>query len=106
MTDETSPVTHLAPESPLLNVPNEITSADWEGWVKDRALYIPMAWDENFTPVVSLEDPGEDPFEGSLLTADLGEGRYTYSSLIFYYQVDNLVPGAFRMLANLVTPRE
>ena len=106
VTDETSPVTYLAPESPLLNVPNEITPADWEGWVKDRALYIPMAWNENFTPVVSLEDAGEEPFEGSLLTTDLGEGRYTYSSLIFYYQVDNLVPGAFRMLANLVTPRE
>ncbi len=106
VTDETSPVTYLAPESPLLNVPNEITPDDWDGWVKDRALYIPMAWDENFTPIVSLEDPGEEPFKGSLLTADLGEGRYTYSSLIFYYQVDNLVPGAYRMLANLVTPRE
>lgn len=106
VTDETSAVTYLAPESPLLNVPNEITAEDWNGWVKDRALYIPMMWDERFTPIVSVQDPGEEPFGGSLLTTELGEGRYTYSSLIFYYQVDNLVPGAFRMLANLVTPPE
>lgn len=106
VTDETSPVTYLAPDSPLLNVPNEITAADWDGWVKDRALYIPMTWDEHFTPVVLVEDPDEAPFEGSLLTTELGEGRYTYSSLIFYYQLDNLVPGAFRILTNLVTPPE
>lgn len=104
VTDEASEVTYLAPENPLLNTPNAITPADWEGWVKDRALYIPMAWADAYTPLVSIQDPGETPFEGSLLTAEVGTGRYTYSSLIYYYQLDNLVPGAFRMMANLVTP--
>ena len=51
-----------------------------------------------------MKDPGEEPFTSSLLSAEVGEGRYTYSSLIYYYELDNLVPGAFRMMANLVTP--
>ena len=104
VTDENAEVTYLAPDSPLLTTPNQITSADWQGWVKDRGLYFPSMWADEYTPLLSMHDPGEAPLEGSLLTADVGEGRYTYSSLIYYYQLDNLVPGAFRMVANLVTP--
>ena len=57
-----------------------------------------------YTALLSMSDPGEEPLTGSLLTADIGAGRYTYSSLIYYYQLDNLVPGAFRMMVNLLTP--
>ena len=51
-----------------------------------------------------MADPGEDPLTGSLLTAPVGKGRHTHTSLILYYQMDFLVPGAFRLMANLVTP--
>lgn len=106
VTDENAPVTYLEPENPLLNTPNAITEADWTGWVKDRGLYFPSEWDDAYTALLSMGDPGEEPLTGSLLTADIGEGRYTYSSLIYYYQLDNLVPGAFRMMVNLLTPPE
>lgn len=82
VTDENAEVSYLAPEHPLLNTPNEITAADWQGWVKDRGLYFPSSWAEQYTPLLSLQDPGEAPFESSLLSAEVGEGRYTYSSLI------------------------
>ena len=104
VTDENAEVTYLAPQHPLLTTPNEITEADWQGWVKDRGLYFPSNWSDQYTTLLSMKDPGEEPFTSSLLSADVGEGRYTYSSLIYYYELDNLVPGAFRMMANLVTP--
>lgn len=106
VTDETAEVTYLEPDHPLLNVPNEITQADWEGWVKDRGLYFPSDWADEYTPLFSLNDPGEEPFLSSLLTTDYGEGRYTYTSLIYYFQLENLVPGAYRMFANFITPPE
>ena len=104
VTDENAKVTYLAPQHPLLTTPNKITEADWQGWVKDRGLYFPSNWSDQYTTLLSMKDPGEEPFISSLLSAEVGEGRYTYSSLIYYYELDNLVPGAFRMMANLVTP--
>ena len=106
VTDETAQVTYLEPEHPLVNVPNEITEADWEGWIKDRGLYFPSDWADEYTPLFSLRDPGEEPFRSSLLTTRYGEGRYTYTSLIYYFQLENLVPGAYRMFANFITPPE
>lgn len=104
VTDETAEVTYLEPDHPLVNVPNKITEADWEGWIKDRGLYFPSDWADEYTPLFSLQDPGEEPFRSSLLTTRYGEGRYTYTSLIYYFELENLVPGAYRMFANFITP--
>ncbi|HUC84890.1 MAG TPA: PIG-L family deacetylase, partial [Candidatus Acidoferrales bacterium] len=67
VTDETAPVTFLAPESPVLNTPNKITSADFDGWVQERGIYFPDEWDGHFTPILACNDPGEAPLKGSLL---------------------------------------
>src|SRR4029078_521573 len=32
VTDETAPITVLAPDHPLFNFPNKITAEDWKGW--------------------------------------------------------------------------
>lgn len=104
VTDENAEVTVLQPEHPLLTYPNVIGPEDWEGWVKERAVYIPSGWASEFTPVISMADPGEEPFEGTLLVANYGEGRYIYTSLVLYYQLEQNVPGAYRLFANLITP--
>lgn len=103
VTDENSEVRILAPDSPVLNSPNKIEAADWQGWVKDRGLYFPSEWAKEFTPVLSMNDTGEAPLNGSLLVAEFGEGRYVYTSLILYYQMEQRVPGAFRLFANLIS---
>ena len=41
VTDETAPVTFLAPDHPVLNTPNKITSADFDGWIQERGIYYP-----------------------------------------------------------------
>ncbi|MCG0239135.1 MAG: NEW3 domain-containing protein [Firmicutes bacterium] len=104
VTDEASPVTVLVPDHPLLNRPNAIGPEDWQGWVKDRGLYFPSEWAPEFTPLLAMHDPGEPPLTGSLLTATYGKGRYTYTSLILYYQLEQRVPGAYRLFVNLITP--
>ena len=104
VTDETAPVTILQPEHPLLNQPNRIVAEDWSGWHKERGLYLAAEWDPVYRPLVSMADPGEPPLAGALLAASIGRGRHTHASLVLHHQMEQLVPGAFRLMANLVTP--
>lgn len=42
VTQENSEVRILKPNHPVLNYPNKITNADFEGWVQERGLYFPL----------------------------------------------------------------
>jgi len=102
VTDETAPVTFLAPEHPLLTRPNHITAEDFAGWVQERGLYHAETWDPTWQPVLRLADPGEAPQDGSLLVLPHGEGRVVYTGLSFFRQLPAGVPGAVRLFANLI----
>jgi LmbE family N-acetylglucosaminyl deacetylase len=93
----------LLPEHPLLNWPNKITAADFDGWVQERGLYFPGEWDERYEALLSCNDPGEPPLDGGLLVAQYGEGYFIYSSLSWFRQLPAGVPGAFRLFANLLS---
>lgn len=102
VTDERAPVRLLAPEHPALRVPNRIGPADWNGWVQERGLYFARSWDERYRPLLEMHDPGEAPLEGALLVASVGRGRYVYTGLSFFRQLPAGVPGAWRLVANLL----
>jgi LmbE family N-acetylglucosaminyl deacetylase len=105
------PVEFLEPEHPVMTTPNTISQADFDDWTKERGLYFAQEWDEHYTPLFSVTDAqwpdtwDELPFLGSMLTTDIGKGRYTYTSLVLHTQIENNVPGAYRIYANLLTPR-
>ncbi len=102
--DETAEVRFLEESHPVLNTPNKITQQDFEHWVQERGLYFPSEWDkEQFDPILSMNDPGEDPKEGSLLVAQYGKGHYIYTGLSFFRELPAGVPGAFRLLTNLIS---
>jgi len=103
VTDESAPVEFLTPENPLLNWPNKITSADFEGWVQERGLYFASTWDAHYQTVLSMRDPGEPALAGGLLVAHDGKGVYIYTGLSFFRQLPAGVPGAFRLFANLLS---
>jgi hypothetical protein len=103
VTDETAAVTFLAPDHPVLNTPNKITSADFEGWVQERGIYFPNQWDGHFTPILACSDPGEAPLKGGLLVANYGKGYFVYTGLVFFRELPAGVPGAYRLFANLVS---
>jgi hypothetical protein len=103
VTDEKAAVTFLAPDHLVLNTPNKITSADFDGWIQERGIYFPNQWDEHFTPILAFNDPGESPLKGGLLVAQYGKGYFVYTGLVFFRQLPDGVPGAFRLFANLIS---
>ena len=102
VTDPTAEVRVLEPGHPLLNEPNVIGAGDWAGWNKERGLYFAADWDDAYRPLLSMHDPNEQPLRGALVSGRVGKGRHSHVSLILHHQLDRLVPGAFRLLANLV----
>ncbi|MFV0360361.1 PIG-L family deacetylase [Tropicimonas sp.] len=104
VTDETAPVRQLEAHE-LLSTPNRIGAEDWAGWAKERGLYFARNWDRAYRPLLEMADPGEDPHRGILLVADLGKGRHIHCALTLHHQMENLVPGAFRLMANLLARR-
>jgi hypothetical protein len=101
--DETAPVTILAPDSPLLTWPNKITPADFSGWVEERGHAFAGTWSPEYTPLLETHDPGQPPQKGGLLIARVGSGSYIYCGLALYRQFPEGVPGAYRLLANLIS---
>src|SRR5690606_744369 len=59
VTMEDAPVRFVDPASPLLNDPNRITEADFQGWVQERGLYFPSHWDQRYKTLFSMHDKGE-----------------------------------------------
>lgn len=105
VTDEEAGVRFLEPDHPVLSTPNLLSAEDFEGWVQERGLYFLNQWDDGYTPVLEMADPGEDPKQGSLLVTRLGDGAYVYTGLALFRQLPAGVSGAFRLLANLVSLR-
>jgi LmbE family N-acetylglucosaminyl deacetylase len=101
--DETSPVKLLAPTNPLLNSPNRITEADFNGWVEERGHGFLDSWAPGYTALTETADPGQDPQRGGLLVTHVGKGTYVYVAYALYRQLPELVPGAYRILANLIS---
>lgn len=103
VTVEEAEVRFLKPEHPILNYPNEITSKDFDGWVQERGLYFPNKWDDAFTPILSSNDPEEDPKDGGLLVSKYGEGYYIYTGYSWFRELPAGVPGAYRLFANMIS---
>ena len=104
VTDPAAEVTVLTPDHVLLNGPNRIGPDDWAGWDKERGLYFAARFDEAYEPLLAMHDVNEQPLNGALISAAIAKGRHTHTSLVLHHQMDRLVPGAFRLMANLVQP--
>ena len=103
VTDEKAPVTILDPTAPVFTSPNRIEPADFDGWAQERGTYFAETWDDRYTPLIEMHDPGEETQRGSLLVAPLDKGLYVYSTVAFFRQFPEAVPGAYRLFANLVS---
>jgi LmbE family N-acetylglucosaminyl deacetylase len=101
--DEQSKVTLLDPSNPLLSSPNKITSADFDGWLEERGHGFPDRFDAGYTALTETADPGQDPQKGGLLVMHRGKGTYIYVAYALYRQLPELVPGAYCILANLLS---
>jgi hypothetical protein len=105
VSEEDAAVALLAPRHPLLSTPNRITAADFDGWVEQRGSKFFSTWDTHFTSLAESHDRGQAPQEGGWLTTSVGKGRWTYMAYALHRQVPYGVPGAYRILANLIARR-
>ena len=103
VSEEDAPVRLLQAAHPFMTTPNRITEADFDGWVEQRGSKFFTEWDQAYTPLVETHDQGQDPQEGIWLTAEVGEGHYTYLALALHRQLPYGVPGAFRILSNVLS---
>jgi LmbE family N-acetylglucosaminyl deacetylase len=101
--DETAPVKLLELANPLLRWPNVIGDADFDGWVEERGHSFLDSWDAHYTALTETADPGQDAQRGGLLVAHPGKGTNIYVAYALYRQLPELVPGAYRLLANLLS---
>jgi LmbE family N-acetylglucosaminyl deacetylase len=101
--DEQSKIQLLQPDNPILNWPNKITEADFGGWQEERGHGFADTWDSHYQALVETHDPGQDPQRGGFLVAKYGKGTYIYDAFALYRQLPAGVPGAYRILANLIS---
>ena len=104
--DESAPVKLLQPANPLLTMPNAIAPADFDGWVEERGHSFLDSWDPAYTALTETADPGQDPQRGGLIVAHPGKGTFIYVAYALHRQLPELVPGAYRILANLLSAHQ
>jgi LmbE family N-acetylglucosaminyl deacetylase len=87
---------------PLLSTPNRLDAKDFEGWVQERGLYFASKVDERYQSPLTFQDPGEPANAGALITTQVGAGNYTYTGVSFFRQLPAGVPGAIKLVINLI----
>lgn len=102
-TEESAPVIMLDPDHAAMRTPNKLDAADFDSWVQERGLYFPNQWDPQLTPLLEMNDSNEAPLKGALLVGQYGEGYYVYTGISFFRQIPAGVPGAYRLLSNLIS---
>ncbi len=102
VTEEDAMVNFNLPAHPVLNYPNKLTSEDFEKWIQERSVYEADQLDNAFVTPLSMNDTNEKEGKGSLIIAPYGKGNFVYTGLALFRQFPAGVPGAYRLLANLV----
>ena len=102
VSEEDAKVNFIQPSHPVLNYPNKITDKDFEGWIQERSIYHADNLDTKYQTIFSMNDTGEKENTGSLIIADHGKGKFIYTGISFFRQLPAGVPGAYRLMANLI----
>jgi hypothetical protein len=88
---------------PILNYPNKITEADFNGWVEERGHGFASTWAPEYKAPTEMHDTDQSPQHGGLVYAPYGKGTYVYLAFAFFRQMPDGVPGSFRIMANLLS---
>ncbi|MEP6704229.1 MAG: hypothetical protein ABJB34_05440, partial [Acidobacteriota bacterium] len=59
--------------------------------------------DPKYVGLLESHDTGEAENSGGLVIADVGKGKYVYCSYSLFRQLPAGVPGAYRLLANMLS---
>lgn len=103
VTDEDAPVTILEPSHPVFTTPNRITLDDFKNWRQERNAYGFQTFDARYVPLLESHDPWDTEQKGGLVYSAIGKGHYVYSAYSWFRELPDGVPGAYRIVANLVS---
>ena len=101
-TDEKAKIRFLKPTHSVMNTPNMISEADFEGWVQERGIYFATDIDKNYETIFSMNDKNEKANDNSLIIAKYGKGNFVYTGLAFFRELPAGVGGSYRLMANLL----
>lgn len=109
VTEEDAPVKIIGQGNYLLTRPNEITGNDFNGWVQERNVYLPLTTMDDTTSssgkykeLLAMNDEDDPVPSTSLLWAGYGKGTYTYCSLALYRQLKVFNEGALKLFMNMI----
>lgn len=103
VTEELARANFLIKDHPTLNHPNKIDLRDFAGWVQERGLYFAGTWSEEYDAPIGWADKGEPSRDGGLIVGNYGDGAFMYTGISFFRELPAGVPGAYRLLANLIS---
>lgn len=102
VTDEKATVNFELPQHQVLTYPNKISSKDFDNWVQERGIYFAEQIDPAYETPLSMADPNEKAQKGSLIIGNYGKGKFVYTGLVFFRELPAGIPGAYRLLANII----
>jgi LmbE family N-acetylglucosaminyl deacetylase len=106
VTDERAPIRVLVPDHPVFTTPNRIGPSTWDGWVQERGTYFLAPGSPEYVDLIESADPfpnNPGAKRGMLVEARLGKGRWIYIGLVLWRELPAAVPGAYQLLANLIS---
>ena len=103
VTNELAEVRILDTKNSVFTYPNKIDSTDFKGWIQERGIYFATDVDTHYQSLLSINDPAENPHEGSLIVAKYGKGNFVYTGLVFFRELPAGIPGAYRLFVNIVS---
>jgi hypothetical protein len=90
-------------EHGLFKSPNAITARDFDDWIQERSIYLAESSDSHFEFPLAFTDPGEPEQKGNIAVCKYGKGQFIYTGLVFFRELPAGVPGAWRLMANLLS---
>ncbi len=87
----------------LFHSPNEITARDFDDWIQERSIYLGESSDAHYQFPLAFTDPGEAEQKGNIAVCRYGKGQFIYTGLVFFRELPAGVPGAWRLMANLLS---
>ena len=99
VTEEDAPISMS--KHAILSTPNEITSKDFDYWVQERGLYFPKSY-EGFAEVLTITESTGTNYSNSTVVGHYGKGSVIYTGLSLFRELPAGVPGAMKLLQNIL----
>lgn len=99
VTEEDAPIT--LSKHPILSSPNEITASDFDYWVQERGLYFPKSY-EGMTEVLTITESTGTNYSNSTVVGHYEKGSVIYTGLSLFRELPAGVPGAMKLLQNIL----